>query len=81
VATAGSATLHFDGGVVAPASLLFSILVWLAAVVFLVERRLGGPWQLVRLGRRRIRAGGRAGGTGSRTDPGEVEQQAGETVP
>jgi hypothetical protein len=56
--------LHFDSGVVAPAALLFSMVVWLAAVVFLLGRRLGGPWQRVRIHRRRTGAGGRDGAAG-----------------
>jgi GT2 family glycosyltransferase len=64
VTAPGVSTLHFDGGVVAPAALLFSIVVWLAAVVFLLGGRLGGPWQRVRIPRRRTGAGGRDGGAG-----------------
>jgi hypothetical protein len=64
VTAPGISTLHFDGGVVAPAALLFSIVVWLAAVVFLLGGRLGGPWQRVRIHRRRTGAGGRDGDAG-----------------
>jgi GT2 family glycosyltransferase len=59
VTAPGVGTLHFDGGPWGPVSLLFSIVVWLAAIALLMGRRLGGPWQLARIGRRRSGPGGR----------------------
>jgi hypothetical protein len=55
VTTAGVGSLHFDGGALAPASLLFSIAAWAAALVFLIGR-WGRPWPRMRNGRRRDKA-------------------------
>jgi GT2 family glycosyltransferase len=55
VTTAGVGSLHFDGGALAPASLLFSIAAWAAALVFLIGR-WGRPWPRIRNGRRRDKA-------------------------
>ncbi len=65
---AGVSTLHFDGGLLMPASLVFSILAWSVATVLLMGRRLGGSWQAVRIGRRRAGGGGRDATSGSRTE-------------
>ncbi len=53
VTTAGAATLHFDGGVVAPLSFAVSVLTWLVVLVLLVGRNLGRPWSRMRVRRRR----------------------------
>jgi hypothetical protein len=57
VTTPGVATIRFDPGVARPASLAFSVVVWLMAVALLVAGRLGGPWQRGRIVRRRIAVG------------------------
>jgi hypothetical protein len=57
VTTAGVATLRFDPGAAGPASLAFSVVVWLAAVALLMAGRLGGPWQRGRIVRRRTAVG------------------------
>jgi hypothetical protein len=44
VRRAGTATLHFDGGVIVPLSFLGSVLTWLAAIMLLVAGGLGRPW-------------------------------------
>jgi hypothetical protein len=44
----GTATLHFDGGLLTPGSFLYSLVVWLAAIVFL-------SWSGERVHRRRLR--------------------------
>jgi hypothetical protein len=72
VTAPGVSTLRFDGGVVPPAALLFSLVVWLAAVVFLLGGRLGGPWQRVRIHRRRTGAGGSDGAAGPPAEPFEA---------
>ena len=58
VTEAGVSTLRFAGGPATPLSLLFSIVVWLAAVAVVAGGRLGGSWQRVRTGRRRSRSEG-----------------------
>ncbi len=52
VTTAGVSTLRFEGGLVSPASLLYSIIVWVAALA-LLSGRLGAPWRRAWTGRRR----------------------------
>ncbi|HUY66754.1 MAG TPA: glycosyltransferase family 2 protein [Acidimicrobiales bacterium] len=68
VTTAGVGSLHFDGGVVGPASLLFSIAAWTAAIIFLTGR-WGRPWQRRRNGRRRAGGRGPGGASGSGPEP------------
>jgi GT2 family glycosyltransferase len=53
VTPAGVGTLRFENGWVGPASLVFSIIGWLAVVTLLLAGRLAGPWPGPRFGRRR----------------------------
>ncbi len=53
VTTAGAATLHFNGGVVAPLSFAASVATWLVALVLLIGRNLGRPWGRIRVRRHR----------------------------
>jgi hypothetical protein len=55
VTEAGIGRLGFDGGVLAPLSLVGSIIVWLVALAVVLGRRLGRSWGRVRTGRRRPR--------------------------
>ena len=43
VATAGTGTLHFDGGAVAPLSFALSVVAWLVALALLIGRTIGRP--------------------------------------
>ena len=80
VTAAGAATLRFNGGLVAPLSLVASVVVWLAALALLMGRSLGRPWARVRK-RRRVRA--EAGGDADRPDGAgiAVDAAVGEPVP
>jgi len=69
VTAAGPATLRFDGGLVAPLSFAVSVVVWLAALAFLMGRNLGRARARVRL-RRRPKA--EAGGDPDRADGTDV---------
>ena len=68
------------GGLVAPLSLVASVVVWLAALALLMGRSLGRPWARVRK-RRRVRA--EAGGDADRPDGAgiAVDAAVGEPVP
>ena len=55
VTGAGVGTLRFDGGPLAPLSLIGSVIVWLAAIAVVSGRRLGRSWRRVSTGRRRPR--------------------------
>ncbi len=74
VTAAGTATLRFHGGIVAPVSFLVSLLTWLAALAFLLGRRLVVPWWRVRLARRRP---GESRGPDDDPDPSERGPGAG----
>ncbi len=55
---AGPGTLRFDGGVVAPLSLVVSIVTWLAVLVLLIGDGGGRPWRRLPFRRPRLRPGG-----------------------
>ncbi len=55
VTEAGISTLRFDGGPLAPLSLIGSVIAWLAAIAVVSGRRLGRSWRRVSTGRRRPR--------------------------
>jgi hypothetical protein len=80
VATAGAGTLHFDGGLVAPLSFAVSIVTWLVALALLIGNNLGGPWNRVRIRRRRLANAGRASGPAPLADV-EGTLPEGEPVP
>ncbi len=67
VATAGSGTLRFDGGLVAPLSFVVSIVTWLVAVALLIGDGVGRPLRRVRLPRPWSRAGAAGTGPGGET--------------
>ena len=79
VTAAGVATLHFDGGWIAPVSLLVSLVVWLGAVAVVASRRLGGSWRRIRTGRRRPLTDGSEPG-GDPTGPGAPDRSEGTPV-
>ena len=58
VATAGTGTLRFDGGLVAPLSFVLSLVTWLAALTLLIGDGAGRPWRRLRLPRPRLRGSG-----------------------
>ncbi|MGA3148012.1 MAG: glycosyltransferase family 2 protein [Acidimicrobiales bacterium] len=55
VTEAGVGTLRFDGGLLAPLSLIGSVIVWLAAIAVVSGRGLGRSWRRISTGRRRPR--------------------------
>jgi GT2 family glycosyltransferase len=78
VPQATTATLGFRGGWMTPLSLLFSVVAWLAALVFVSVRRLGGGWTRLRTGRRRARIDRDDGADGQAPDGPELALGYGE---
>jgi GT2 family glycosyltransferase len=72
---AGTGTLRFDGGVTVALSLLFSLVVWIAAVALLLGRRLAVPGRARRL--RRGRHPSRSGRTEARSGDDDTATDAG----
>jgi GT2 family glycosyltransferase len=70
----GPATLRFRGGVLAPLSLVGSVIVWILAVGLLIGRRLGGPRRAARARRHPVAAARRqpAGSDSPGLEPAEV---------
>jgi hypothetical protein len=72
---AGTGTLRFDGGVTVGLSLLFSLLVWIAAVALLLGRRVAVPGRARRL--RRGRHPSRSGRPGAESGDDDTATDAG----
>jgi GT2 family glycosyltransferase len=71
VATSGTGTLQFDGGLLAPLSFVLSLVTWLVAIALLLGDGAVRPWRRIRFPRPRPRPQPRANSAAAGGDSGD----------